>query len=168
MPFLTLMTNLERAIERVFLKVIEFFYTPFRTIISPTFFRYGFSGGVNMVFDWILYVLFYNVVFKQEVVDLGFVAFTFHIASFVFKFPITFLTGFWLNRHISFSGSPLRGRVQLFRYFLVVGGCIIINYVCLKLFVEYCGIRAELANILTTLIATIFSYFSQKYFSFKR
>jgi putative flippase GtrA len=50
----------------------------------------------------------------------------------------------------------------------VVGACVIINYVCLKLFVEYCGIRAELANILTTIIATVFSYFSQKHFSFKK
>ena len=121
-----------------------------------------------MVFDWILYFVFYNFVFQQEIVDFGFIAFTPHIAAFIFKFPITLLTGFWLNRHISFSGSALRGRIQLFRYFLVVGACVIINYVCLKLFVEYCGIRAELANILTTIIATVFSYFLQKHFSFKK
>ena len=162
------MTNIERVAERAILNVIAFFYKPFRKIIPPTFFRYGFSGGANMVFDWILYFVFYNYVFRQEIVDLGFIAFTPHIAAFIFKFPITLLTGFWLNRHISFSGSALRGRIQLFRYFLVVGACVIINYVCLKLFVEYCGIRAELANILTTIIATVFSYFSQKHFSFKK
>ena len=162
------MTNIERVTERAILRVIEFFYTPFRKLIPPTFFRYGFSGGANMVFDWILYFVFYNFVFQKEVVDFGFIAFTPHIAAFIFKFPITLLTGFWLNRHISFSGSALRGRIQLFRYFLVVGACVIINYVCLKLFVEYCGIRADLANILTTIIATVFSYFSQKHFSFKK
>ena len=162
------MTNIERITEIVILRVIAFFYKPFRQIVPETFFRYGFSGGANMLLDWILYFIFYNFVFQKQIVDLGFVAFTPHIAAFVFKFPIIFLTGFWLNRHISFSGSPLRGRIQLFRYFLVVGVCVIINYVCLKLFVEACGVKAEIANMLTTIIATIFSYFSQKHFSFKK
>ena len=162
------MTRIEHIAETAIFKVIDFFYKPFRKIVPPTFFRYGFSGGANMVFDWVLYFVFYNFVFQQQIVDLGFVAFTPHIAAFIFKFPITLLTGFWLNRHISFSGSPLRGRIQLLRYFLVVGVCVIINYVCLKLFVEVCGIRAEFANVLTTIIATGFSYFSQKHFSFKK
>lgn len=162
------MNKIERVTQTALLKVIAFFYIPFRKVVPETFFRYGFAGSANMIFDWILYFVFYNFVFKKEVVDLGVVAFTPHIASFVFKFPIIFLTGFWLNRHISFSGSRLRGRIQLFRYFLVVGVCIVINYVCLKLFVEKFYIPAELANIFTSIIATIFSYFSQKYFSFKK
>ena len=49
------MTNIERVAEKAILNVIAFFYKPFRKIIPPTFFRYGFSGGANMVFDWILY-----------------------------------------------------------------------------------------------------------------
>jgi len=162
------MTSVERITETAILKVIAFCYKPFQKIVPEAFFRYGFAGAANMVFDWILYFLLYNFVFQREIVDLRFVAFTPHIAAFVFKFPIVFLTGFWLNRHISFSGSPLRGRVQLFRYFLVVGACVIINYACLKLFVEAFGIPAEIANILTTIIATGFSYFSQKHFSFKK
>ena len=162
------MTKIERITETAILKVIAFFYKPFRKLVPEPFFRYGFAGATNMVFDWILYILFYNFVFKKEVFDLGFIAFTPHIAAFILKFPIIFLTGFWLNRHISFSGSPLRGRIQLFRYFLVVGACIVINYVCLKLFVEALYIQPELANIITTIIATFFSYFSQKHFSFKK
>ena len=54
------MTNIERVAEKAILNVIAFFYKPFRKIIPPTFFRYGFSGGANMVFDWILYFVFYN------------------------------------------------------------------------------------------------------------
>jgi len=88
------MTNIERVAEKAILNVIAFFYKPFRKIIPPTFFRYGFSGGANMVFDWILYFVFYNFVFQKEIVDLGFIAFTPHIAAFIFKFPITLLTGF--------------------------------------------------------------------------
>ncbi len=52
------MTNIERVAEKAILNVIAFFYKPFRKIIPPTFFRYGFSGGANMVFDWILYFVF--------------------------------------------------------------------------------------------------------------
>ena len=120
-----------------------------------------------MCIDWVLYFIFYNFIFHKQVVDLVFVAFTPHIASFVFKFPITFLTGFWLSRHVSFSDSQLRGRVQIVRYLLVVGGCILINYAGLKLFVEVCGFYPTPSNILTSIIAAIFSYFSNKYFSFK-
>ncbi|MDD3405168.1 MAG: GtrA family protein [Sphingobacteriia bacterium] len=157
----------EKKIQQLLWSVIDFLYTPFQKTISLQFFRYGFCGGLNMCIDWVLYFIFYNFIFHKQVVDLGFVAFTPHIASFVFKFPITFLTGFWLSRHVSFSDSQLRGRVQIVRYLLVVGGCILINYAGLKLFVEVCGFYPTPSNILTSIIAAIFSYFSNKYFSFK-
>ena len=87
--------------------------------MSLELFRYGCCGGLNLALEWVLYYVFYHFVFHGKVFHLGFLAFTPHIAAFIFKFPITFLTGFWMARHISFSGSTLRGRTQVIRYLIV-------------------------------------------------
>ncbi len=162
------MTKIEKIVQSLLLKVVDFLYKPFARFVPQDFFRYGFSGATNMALDWVLYFVFYHYVFHAKIVELGFVAFTPHIAAFVFKFPITFLTGFWLNRHISFSGSRLLRRTQLMRYLMVVMACIVINYVCLKFFVEWCGFYPTPSNMLTSVIAAVFSYFSQKYFTFRK
>jgi putative flippase GtrA len=109
----------------------------------------------------------YNFIYDKQVFDLGFIAFTPHIAAFFTQLPITFCTGFWLNRYVSFSESELRGRIQIVRYLMIVIACILINYAGLKLFVEVLHIYPTPSQMLNTVITTIFSFFSQKYFSFK-
>lgn len=160
--------KIESKIQKILWAVIDFFYQPFSKFFSLQFFRYGFCGGLNMAFDWVLYFVFYNFVFQKQLLDLGFVAISPHIASFIFKFPITFLTGFWLARHVSFSESYLRGRVQIIRYLLVVCCCILINYIGLKFFVEICGIYPSISNVITSIISAVFSYFTNKHFSFRQ
>lgn len=130
-------------------------------------FRYAACGGANTLFDIFLYFIFYNYVLQKEIFDVGIVALSPHIAAFFMSFSITFPTGFALNKYITFTQSELKGRVQLFRYGLVVFGSILLNYVLLKLFVEYCGIYPTPSKVLTTGLVVIFSYFSQKNFSFK-
>ncbi|MET0299234.1 MAG: GtrA family protein, partial [Flavitalea sp.] len=66
-----------------------------------------------------------------------------------------------------FTGSTLRGRVQLFRYFVLVLICIVLNYVCLKVFVEQFHIYPTVSKIITTFIVVCFSYLTQKKFTFK-
>lgn len=83
------------------------------------------------------------------------------------SFIITFPTGYLLNRFIVFTGSTLKGRVQLFRYLLLVAVCFALNYVFIKLFVEQCHIYPTIAKILTTVIVVSFSYLTQKQFTFK-
>ena len=160
--------NIELWIERSLTKVIDFFYPPFRKVMSLELFRYAACGGLNLVLEWVLYYVFYHFVFHKQVVDLGFIAFTPHIAAFVFKFPITFLTGFWMARHISFSGSTLKGRTQIVRYFLVTVGNILINYFGLKLFVEVFHWWPTVSYIIISVICVTFSYLTNKFYSFKK
>ena len=160
--------NIEKRFEKLLTTVIDFFYPPFRRFISLELFRYGFCGGLNLALEWLLYYVFYHFVFKAQVFDLGFVAFTPHIAAFVVKFPITFLTGFWMARHISFSGSSLRGRTQIVRYLLVTVGNIAINYLGLKLFVEVFQWWPTVSYVIISIICVTFSYLSNKYYSFKK
>jgi putative flippase GtrA len=69
--------------------------------------------------------------------------------------------------YVVFQGSYLKRRVQLLRYFIVVMGCILLNYICLKLFVYVLGWFPTPSMMVTTVIVIMFSYFSQRYFSFR-
>jgi putative flippase GtrA len=57
--------------------------------------------------------------------------------------------------------------VQLFRYFLLVLICIILNYFFIRLFVEYFHLYPTISKIITTAIVVSFSYLTQKNFTFK-
>jgi len=157
------------TIRNKIIEIIDWFYKPFNKYIPmpEQTFRYAFCGGANTAFDIFLYFITYHYVLDKEIVDLGFVAISPHIAAFMFVFPVTFTTGFLLSKYITFTQSYLRGRVQLFRYGLTVIGSIILNYLFLKLFVEYCGFYPTPSKILTTGIVIIYSYLSQKHFTFR-
>jgi len=155
------------SLQNFLLKIIDFFYKPFSKIIPAQLFRYGVSGSANMVLDWFLYFVFYNFVFCHNNLNLGFVTISPHIASFIVVFPITLFTGFWLAKYISFKESTIRSSKQLVRYISVVVANILINYICLKLFVEICGFYPTPSKMLTTFITVVFSFFMQKFFTFK-
>jgi len=149
-------------------RLIDFFYQPFSSFVSRQMFRYAACGGGNLVLDWVLYFVIYNFIFAQQHnLHLGLVTLSPHIAAFAIVFPITLLTGFLLQKYITFTTSHLRGRVQLFRYFLVVIANILIIYTGLKIMVDGFGFWATPSKMLVTVITVIFSYLSQKKFTFK-
>jgi putative flippase GtrA len=90
-----------------------------------------------------------------------------HIAAFIMAFFVTFPLGFYFSRYVVFTGSNLRGRIQLLRYFLLVLACIALNYMFLKILVEQLNIYPTVSKIITTVIVVSFSYFTQKHFTFK-
>lgn len=71
-------------------------------------------------------------------------------------------------KNIVFPGSVLKGRIQLFRYFLLVVVCILMNYFFIKLFVEKFDMYPTIAKIWTTAIVISFSYLAQRNFTFKQ
>jgi len=154
-------------INRFILSIINLLYIPFKKFIPPETFRYAVTGGFNLILDIFLYFIFYNFILQKQIVDFGIFAISPHIAAFIFVFPITFTTGFLFAKYITFTASSLRGRVQLFRYALSVGGSILINYFSLKLFVEYLFIWPTISKMITTVIVVIYSYVVQRYYTFK-
>lgn len=161
------MLKLSKKLRDLLIRIIDWFYQPFERFMPLETFRYAATGGINTVFDIVLYFIFYNYIFDQSVVEFGIVAMKPHIAAFVFVFPITFTSGFILAKYVTFTQSLLRGRIQLFRYGVSVGGSIILNYVLLKLFVEVFGWLATPSKIITTLLVIIYSYMVQKHFTFR-
>src|SRR5690606_11852209 len=109
----------------------------------------------------------YNFVLQQQDVRLANLLVTAPIAALVIESFITFLIGFILNKYLVFTQSNLKGRVQLFRYASVVLTNILLNYAFLKVLVEAFSFYPTIAKVVTTAILAIFSYFSQKHFSFK-
>lgn len=149
------------------ISIIDLFYPPFSKIFDKQTFRYAACGGGNTLLDIFLYFISYNFILKKEIVHTPIIAIAPHIAAFLMAFIITFPIGFYLMRYVVFTTSNLRGRVQLIRYFSVVLASLLLNYLFIKLFVEYFYIYPTISKIITTAIVIVFSYFSQRYFSFK-
>lgn len=161
------MANLANNLRQLIIQIIDFFYVPFRKFIPLETFRYAATGGLNTVLDIFLYFFCYNFILDKKIIDLQLVSVSPHIAAFLIVFPITFMTGFLLAKYITFTSSDIRGRIQLMRYVISVSGSIFLNYVFLKILVEFGGLWPTLSKIITTGIVIIYSYFVQKFYTFK-
>lgn len=147
---------------------MDFFYPIFKPFLSRQNYFYAAVGGSNMVLDLILYFISYNFIFKKEVLQITEkIAFEPYIAAFIFAFIFTFPLGFALSKYIVWSESNIRGRIQLFRYFLLVLSNIFLNYILLKFFVEICHFYPTVSKLLTIIIVVTFSYLTQKHFTFR-
>lgn len=147
--------------------IIDFFYPPFRKFVTKQFFRYGFTGATNVVFSIALYFVVYNFVLQQKMLPMGFFTLSSHIAALVISFPFSNFFGFLLQKYVTFTESDLRGRVQLYRYFLIVFINLGINAIFLKIFVDGFHFWTTPSQIMATFICILISYFSQKKFTFK-
>ena len=162
-------------LAQIITKIIDFFYIPFKRFVPEQMFRYAACGGGNLVLDWVLYFLIYNFVIGHELVNLQFTiynlqfvqAITPHIATLCIVFPITLLTGFWLQKYVTFTGSTLHGARQLVRYISIVAINLAINYFGLKLCVEGWGWYPTPSKMVITTMTVVISYFGNKYYSFR-
>ena len=160
-------------LAQIITRIIDFFYRPFDKWMSEQLFRYAACGGGNMVLDWVLYFLIYNFVIGHNLVYYQLpitnyqLCLTPHIATLCIVFPITLLTGFWLQKHVTFTASKLDGGRQLLRYVSIVAINLAVNYFGLKLCVEIFGWYPTPSKMLITLITVAISYFGQKYYSFR-
>lgn len=161
------MRKLHEQIRALILKVVDFFYPLFRQFMPLQTYRYAACGGFNTLLDIILFFISYNYIFQKQTVHLPFLAISAHIAAFLASFMVTFPLGFYLSRYVVFQETSVAKRKQLSKYFLVVLGCLFLNYIFLKLFVEAFGWYPTISKVITTFFVVAFSYFSQKYFTFR-
>ncbi len=149
------------------LSLIDFFYPLFKRFMTLQTYRYAACGGGNTALNILIFFIAHNFILQKQVLHVGPIAISSHIAAFLIAFCFNFPLGFYLSMYVVFQGSYLRRRVQLIRYLMVAVGCIILNYVFLKLFVDVIGFYPTPALLLTAMIVVTFSYLSQKHFSFK-
>jgi putative flippase GtrA len=146
---------------------ISFFYSPFQKYMTFQFFKYGFAGTANLLFDWILYFLIYNFVLQHEMLNLGIVTLSSHIATMTIKVPIVLISGFLLQKYVTFTNSKLSGRLQLLRYSTVFFINLVINYLGLKILVDGLNLWPTPSNMIISLLTVFISYFSQKHYTFR-
>lgn len=149
------------------LPLIDFFYPPFKKLMSLQTFRYAAAGGGNTVLGLIIYYISFKYLFGERIFQFGFYAFEGHIAALIVTFCITFPVGFFMAKYVVFSDSKIKGRIQLFRYLMICLFNLALNYLLLKVFVEKFHIYPVLAQLFTIIIVVLFSYIAQRNFSFK-
>lgn len=161
------MQKLHKFVSGFILQVVDWFYPLFSRFMPKQTYRYAACGGFNTLLDIGLFFVAYNYILHKTTVQFYTVTVSPHIASFLLSFLVTFPTGFYLSRYVVFQQTSVTKRAQLARYFLVVFGCILLNYIFLKIFVDSFGWYPTPSKILTTVFVVLFSYFSQKNFTFK-
>ena len=153
--------------QKKIISFIDFFYPPFRRMMPLQTFRYAVCGGGNMLLDITLFYISFNFILHKQILNVGFMSFKPYNAALCMAFCITFPVGFLLNKYIVFNSSYLRSHVQLFRYVLIVAINLVLNYVILNVLVQYMHFFPTVAKIFATALIVMFSYLSQKHFTFK-
>ena len=149
------------------LRIIDFFHKPVAKWIPEATFRYAITGGGTAAMGILIYFITYNFILKQQPIGLPLITISGPISALIIELSITFPLGFLLNKYLVFTQSDLRGRVQLLRYGSIVGLNIFLNYVLIKAMVEVLSFYPTIAKSITTILLAIFSYFSQKNYTFK-
>ncbi len=161
------MRKLHEFIQGLVWRMVDIFYPLFRRFMPLQTFRYAACGGFNTLLDITLFFISYNFILRKLPVHIGPLTIGAHIAAFLIGFCITFPIGFYLSRYVVFEATSVAKREQLRKYFLVVLGCLLLNYGFLKLFVDVFGWYPTPSKIVTTFFVVIFSYLSQKNYTFK-
>jgi putative flippase GtrA len=158
----TMKALLARAIDRLY-------FPPLRKCMPRELFRYGVCGTAVVLLDWVLFWFSFHYIFAERNWEAGFFVFSAYTLSKAISAPIAALTGFWLQKNITFRASSLRGATQFVRYLLVFCANFLINILIGKDFLfEHFGLWATPANMAVTLLTIAFSFLMQKYFTFRR
>lgn len=149
------------------IRFIDSFYFIFKRVMPLKTYRYAVCGGTNLILDTILYFVFYHFVFEKQDVDVYFTILSSHIASLFFVFPITLITGFLMNKFITFTDSDLPWKTQFFRYFQVGISGLFVSYVTMKILVDFIGFYPTPSRFITIVVAVTYSYIMQSKYSFR-
>ncbi len=157
----------------VFIKVrnticntIDFFYPPFQKLMPIPTFRYLASGGSAFLLDIITYFISYNYILQKQDVVIGGLVISAPIFAWIISFFVVNPYGFLMSKFIVFQESNLKGRIQLFRYFVIVGVNIFLNYALMKLTVEILHFYPTISRIITAIVVAVFSFIINQKFTF--
>jgi putative flippase GtrA len=130
-------------------------------------FRYAACGGGNTALGVFIFFIGFNYIFDKQIVHTPISALKPDTAAMILSFMVTFPLGFFLARYVVFPDNFMKKRYQLFRYFLSTIGSLFLNYINLRIMVDYLSFYPTIAQIFNVAIVVTFSYIMQKYFAFK-
>jgi len=151
-------------------RFVDFFYPAFKRIMPLQTFRYAACGGANVVFgNVILFALlcqFFTNKYGPVMIISGCIIKSYNVA-FVISSTTTFVIGFLLNKYVVFVDSNIKGHIQLFRYFLAFLLSFVLNYMFLKIMVEFMHMKPIGSQRIATAIIISVSYLVQRHFTFR-
>ena len=156
--------------------IIAFFYKPFSRWIPWQTFRYLACGGSNTLLNIVLYSASLKWLFTSPTVHVSGFTIASSIAAGLVSFCVTFPLGFILSRYIVFPESTLSGRVQFFRYVMIVAMFFLLSYVLIKVsdtVLNWMALKASyalvhsVAYVFIQAIMAVLSYILQRVFTFK-
>lgn len=153
--------------QRLTAFIDRFYVKPFRTMMPKQTFRYLACGGINAVITTICFWSVFNLVLGQRHLHFGPVVIASYTVSVGIAWAVSTSVGFWMQKNISFKNSPLKGRAQLFRYFLNSLAALLITWLLEKLFVEVWYIYPSIAFAIIYLITATIGFVVQKHFAFR-
>lgn len=157
------MYQLAEIIRAILLTIRGWFFT----FIPRQSYLYMACGGINLVFDMLVFYVGYHFVFVGQNFKTPLFTFSPHIAALFLAFCCSTPTGFFLSRYVVWTNSTVQGKRQLFNYLSVVFLCIVLNIGLLKIFVEKFHLYPFAAKFLTSIIVVSISYILQRYYAFK-
>lgn len=146
---------------------LHFFHRPFSRIMSQQQFRYLACGAFMAVTDVCLFALIYNVILHKNPIFIGNFKLEASLAAMWLPFPVGFFISYGLSRFVVFHETQLKHSTSLFRYSLLVATCFVLNSTLIHFFVDICKWNGIMSKILCTILIAGFSYFTQRYFTFK-
>ena len=155
------------VIKDFLLKIIDFFYPPFRRLMEIQTFRYLACGGSNALLNLVVFYISYHHIFAGVSIQLFGFKVTQYIASYLVALSISFPVGFCLNKFVVFQSSNLAGKTQLIRYGSLAIINVFLDYSLLHLLVGYFGFWATPSQAFIIVLLSLISYFYQTYFSFR-
>ena len=149
------------------LQIIDWFHPLFSRIMPLQTYRYAAFGGINTLLGLLVWYVSFHFFFNRTTVDLGIYVFEPYTVALALSSIFSFSFGFIVNKFIVFTDSTLKGRIQLFRYFLSFVFNLLLNYFLLVTLVKKLQWDPFISQLLTTLVVVTASFLSQKYFSFR-
>lgn len=154
-------------LSKLILRLLDFFYPFFKKYLPRDLFNYLFCGSANTFLDSFLYFIIYNFVLLKQNIEFGYFTISAHIMAYIIVFPITFITGFWLSKYVTFSESNIQGKTQLKRFGVTISLTLLVQYGLLKFFVDICGFYPTPSKLVSSLFAAIITFIQHRFYTFQ-
>lgn len=129
-------------------------------------FRYLASGGGGFLLDILVYFVSFNFILQKQDVHLGSIVISAPIFALIISFCIVNPYSFLMSKFIVFQESNLKGRIQMFRYMVIVAVNVFLNYALMKILVEVIHVFPTVSRIITAIAVAVFSFFVNQKFTF--
>jgi putative flippase GtrA len=137
-------------------------------LLHSKVFRYFISAGIATVVDISVFYMSFNFLFKKQPVNITeHIAFAAYTLSLMLSTSFGVTTNFLITRSFVFHESTLKTHKQVFRYLIVAGFVLCLNYILMSFLIKQLNWFPTIARTFSALSIGVLSFVIHKYFSFR-